>query len=42
MFRDMGSKMMKFQNKSVREKWMVYNGPVSCVLLSPLYIEPSM
>ena len=32
---------MKFQNKRVRQAWIVYNGVVSCVLLDPLYIEPS-
>ena len=40
MFRNMGSKMMKFQNNRVRERWIMVNG-VS-VWLSPLYIEPSM
>ena len=35
-------KMMIFQNKRVRERWIVDNGVVSCVLLGRLYIEPSM
>ena len=39
MFRDMGSKIMIFQNKKVRERWIV--GRVS-VWLGPLYMKPSM
>ena len=37
-----GSKMLKFQNKRVRKRWIMGNGVVSCVSLGPLYIEPSM
>ena len=33
----MGNKMMKFQNKRVRERWKVVS-----VWLGPLYIEPNM
>ena len=39
MFKDMGSKMIIFQNKKVRERWIV--GRIS-VCFGPLYIEPSM
>ena len=39
MFKDMGSKMIIFQNKKVRERWIV--GRI-IVWLGALYIEPSM
>ena len=39
MFRNMGSKIIIFQNKKVRERWIV--GRIS-VCLGPLYIEPSI
>ena len=38
----MGNNMMKFQNKKVREGWIVVVCVCFCVLLGPLYIEPSM
>ena len=38
----MGHNMMKFQNKKVREGWIVVVCVCFCVLLGPLYIEPSM
>ena len=39
IFRDMVAKWMKFQNKGVRERWIV--APFS-VELDPFYIESSM